>query len=501
MSTAQGLPSSRRTVFKGAFQGTAFYSIPLIAQRIASICLLSIVTRVLTRADFGMLSLLEQVSAVVSTLLCGSFSSSLGYFYFQKNLEEKRSQVVGTAIWGSFLVGSMAALICWPARGMLARYVFRSQDALLYLPLVFLFLPFNFGLEALLGWLRVEDRQMAYVKIGLLRIGLTVAGIGVLVGVFKMHVMGYLSTTVATYVLTWVCLVLYLFRKLRPSFSFRLFAGMLRFSMPLGLSMLAMFVINFGDQFVLRQYRSLGEVGIYSLGYRIGMIVGSVYISFHAYWSAQVYRILQMEDAEEVFARLLTYTVLLLSSFTLLVTVCSRPGLHVLVKPAFWEAAPLVPAIVVAYGIRHISDFLRCRFWAAGQPSYETACIWASGAVCVALYFLLIPRFGMWGGAISTIATCLVLLAISAVWTYRMNPYRVEGGRLLKLGSVLVVIAVLYYAVPVASLALDIAWSALLLALFPAGLWLLRFPTPGEWQAARSAVQRIANWRLGAASA
>ena len=73
-----------------------------------------------------------------------------------------------------------------------------------------------------------------------------------------------------------------------------------------------------------------------------------------------------------------------------------------------------------------------------------------------------------------------------------MNSYRVEGVRLLKMGSVLVVIVAIYYAVPVSSLPRQIAWSALLLALFPAGLWALRFPTPGEWQGLRSAVQRIA---------
>jgi O-antigen/teichoic acid export membrane protein len=385
--------------------------------------------------------------------------------------------------------------------GILARDVFRSQDALRYLPIVLITMPFDFGGEAFSGWLRVGDRKTAFAKISLLRIALTVAGIGVLVGVYKMRVMAYLSTTLCTHIVITAILTTYLLRTLRPSISCSLFVRMLRFSVPMGLSVIAGFVMNFGDQFILRHYRSLGEVGIYALAYRIGLIAWVAFGSFQAYWGAQVYRILQREDADTVFARLLTYAVLLLSLVTLVLTLGAEPGMHILVAADFRAAAPLIPVIAAANAIRSLGEFLRFRFLAAGRPGYKTYCDWAGMAVCLVLYFLLIPRYGMWGGAIATLGTFVALGVISVVATYRMSPYRVEGVRLLKLGSMLVGILVLYYVVPVSSLALQIGWAALLLALFPAGLWVLRFHTPGEWQALRSAAQRIANWRYGVASA
>jgi O-antigen/teichoic acid export membrane protein len=491
MSTARAPLSQTQSVFKGALRGTVLYAVPLIAQRLASILVLAIVTRVLTTEDFGMLSLLDQVSAVLTLLLCGNFSASLGYFYVQKDSERGRGEAAGTCVAGALALGCLAGLVCWPATGILARTVFRSQDAIRYLPIVYLCMPVNFAMEALFGWLRIEDRQAVFTRISLLRIFLTVAGIGVLVGVFKFRVMAYLATSLATFTIISACAAVYLFRSMRPRFSPALFERMFRFSLPLGISMIAMFVINFGDQFVLRQYRSLSEVGIYSLGYKIGMLVGMAYSSFHSYWSAQIYRIMGMADAETICARMLTYAALLVSSFAVLLTVCSKPGLHLLVKPAFQEAAALIPVIAAANGIRYLGEFLRCRFLAAGRPSYEVWCDWAGMIVCCTLYLLLIPRLGMWGGAIATVATFLVMLIISVVWTYRLKPYKVESGRLLKLASVLAVVAGLYYTVPVSSVPLQIGWAAVLLALFPAGLWILRFPTPGEWQAVRAAAQRI----------
>jgi len=305
MSTVQAAQPSGRAVFQGALQGTALYSIPLIGQRVASIFLLSIVTRVLTRDDFGMLSLLEQVSSILNLLLCGSFSAALGYFYFRKDAERERDQVVGTAIAGSFALGALACVVCWPAMGVIGRDVFGGGAALLYLPLVFLNMPFDFGNEAFFTWLRVEDRQAAFARISVLRIALMVGGIGVLVGILKMHVGGYLATTLGAQVV---------------------FARMFRFSLPLGFSLIAMFVINFGDQFILRRYRSLAEVGIYALAYRIGLGVSLAYNSFHAYWTAQVYQILQRDDADGVFARLLTYAALLVSVATRGCASWWRPG-------------------------------------------------------------------------------------------------------------------------------------------------------------------------------
>jgi O-antigen/teichoic acid export membrane protein len=445
-----------------------------------------------------MLSLLEQVGFVLNILLGGSFSSALGYFYFQKNEAGERAKVVGTAIFGSCLFGCLAGFVGWSSMRFLARDVFRSEDALRYLPIVFATMPFDFGMEAFLGWLRVEDRQAAFAKIALLRIALTVVGIGVLVGVLKFHVLAYLSTALTVNIILTILMSVYLWRNLRPALSFDLFVRMFRFSLPLGLSMIAMFVVNFGDQFVLRQYRSLAEVGIYALAYRVGMVVAVAYGSFQIYWAAQVYGILQREDAETVFARLFTYSILLASALTTLIGLASGPGLRILVGRDFLAAIPLIPVIAAANGIRAIGEFVRFRFLAAGHPGYRTLCDWAGMAVCLALYFLLIPRYGKWGGAVATLGTFVFLAVISIVGTYRMNPYRVEGRRLLKIGTIVSTIAILYYAVPISSPGWQIAWSGLLLSLFPTGLWLFRFPTPGEWNALRSAGQRIARRRYSA---
>jgi O-antigen/teichoic acid export membrane protein len=491
MSTGAAARSGR-SLAKSAIQGTVVYSIPLIGQRVASILLLFVVTRVLTPADFGMLALLDQVLNVLSILLGGQFSSALGYFYFKSESPEDRARVVGTAFGGALAIGCVAALASFPAAGLLARHIFHDDQARRYLPIVFLSMPFNFLVEAIFGWLRITERQKAFAVGSLLRLCITVAGIGILVGILKLRVMAYLATNIASLVIAAAVFAIYVFRTTHVRWSGVLFGRMLRFSLPLGMSWIAMFVINFGDQFVLPQYRSLAEVGVYSLACRVGMLVSVAIASFFSYWNAQVYRLMRREDAEVVFARFLTYCVLMVALCSLMLTLFARPALWILVSPAFRPAAALIPLLVAANAVRAIGEFLRTRFLADGRPRYDSYCTCAGMAVCAPLYFLLIPRYGMWGAGAATLLTLVFMAVLSAIWTYRTRPYRVEFERLIKLGGVTAGILVLYYTTPVASLPAQIAWSALLLSLLPVGLLLLGFATPEERRAVRSFAAKFA---------
>jgi O-antigen/teichoic acid export membrane protein len=206
---------------------------------------------------------------------------------------------------------------------------------------------------------------------------------------------------------------------------------------------------------------------------------------------------MRRDDAHTLLARLFTYMLLALSSCSLGLVICSRPAFQVMVGPDFQAAVPLIPLIVAAYFIRSIGEFLRCLFLVAGKPGYDAFCNWIGMAVCLAAYFVLIPRYGMWGAALATAITFVVITGISIVWTYRLNRYRVEGVRLVKVGVAAGGVLAVYYLAPVSSLPAQIGWSALLLLMFPCALWLLRFPTPGERQMLRSGVETLVRWRYG----
>jgi len=171
--------------------------------------------------------------------------------------------------------------------------------------------------------------------------------------------------------------------------------------------------------------------------------------------------------------------------------VCSPPALRIMVAPAFRGAAGLVPLIVAAYYFRAIGDFVRCLFLVEDRPGYDAVCNWVGAVICGAGYLLLIPKYGIWGAAYATLAAFVLLAGLSIVWTWRLRPYHVEAARLLKVGAACAAAFVPYFALSHATLAVSIGSATLSLVLFPMALWVLRFPTPGEWTLALAAAGRL----------
>jgi O-antigen/teichoic acid export membrane protein len=478
--------TGRTLLFRNLLKGTALYSIALFGQRLGSTILLPINTRFLTTADYGVLELVEQITMVASMLLGIQLSAALGYFYFENDSEESRNRVSSTVLIGAFLIGIVASIVGLLFITPLSKLFFGQVDFSILLRISFAFLPLGFALEAAFSWVRITNRPGLFAGASFLRLGITVVTTITLVAGFKLGVMGIvLSSNVAITGVTCL-LVFYIVRRVPMIFDRQLFLRMVRFSFPLALGSIAMFIIHFGDRFILPHYRPFAELGIYGIAYKLGMLISLVYGSFQTYWSAQVYAVAQRDDAGSVIPRIFTYVLLMLSFCALGLVVFCRPVLEILTTPQFHGAAALAPLIVGAYYIRSIGEFFRCFFVVEGHPEYEATCNWIGAAVCLGSYFWLIPSYGMWGAAYATAITFIVMAVIAIGWSYRLRPYRFEGIRIFKIVSVAGSLAAIHLLFPVNSLVLEILRSIVLVLALPAILYLVRFQRPEEMVQARS---------------
>ena len=479
MSTATTPPP--RSPLRAIFRGTGIYSIALIGQRMASVIVTPIVTRSMPLAQYGVMELLDQIGSVLSILLGGNFSAALGYFYFETDSPEQRRKTVGASVFGGAIIGLTAGLICWPFAGVLSRTFFHSNVAVLYLHVMFINLPLLFAAEALFGWLRVADLSIAYVRGALLRIGLSVVSIIFLVGLLKLEVFGMiLSSVIAAGSITLI-VGAYCMRRGRPMFDLLAFRRMASFLPPFAMSGMSMFVINFGDRFFLSQYASFQQLGMYGLAYKLGMMISSVYACFQNYWTGQVYAIMRRDDADALFGRIFTYVTLVMALCFLGLLVGAKPAVRILAPADYGAAARLVPLIAGAYAIRGVGDFFRSLFLVAGRPGFDSVCTGTSALLCLGGYWLLIPRYGMWGAAIATFVTFAIMAVLVVSWTYRMRRYRLEGSRLIKIGIALLAISILHIFVPLPGFLAEVGWAVAAVLGFLLLLVALRFPTPAEW--------------------
>jgi O-antigen/teichoic acid export membrane protein len=482
--------SARSSLFTHLLKGTALYSIALFSYRVASMVLLPITTRFLTPTDYAVLSLLEQTVNIASILLGLNVSAALAYFYFQENTLEERNEVASTTILGALLIGIAVALIgCVFARPV-GILVFGQPSYTFYLVLMFLSLPIAFILEAELSWLRVADRPNVFAGVALIRVAVNVLATIALVAIIRLGVLGVISSSLTAGGVTAVVLTTYCVRRLPFSLNFGLLYRMFRFSIPLSLGSIALFIIHFGDRFILPHYRQLAELGIYDVAYKVGMLISLLVSSFITYWGAQIFPVSRREDANEVIGRIFTYVLLALTFCSLALIVFSWPLIQMFTSSRFEQAATIAPLIIIAYYFRALAEYFRCFFILHGRPDCESICNWIGAAVCITGYFVLIPRFGMWGAATATAVTFLVIGIISAVWSYRLKPYHLEFGRILRITVVFVALLAIYWLIPIqayarplalpARVAVEILWGSLLLSGFAGGILILRVASPSE---------------------
>jgi O-antigen/teichoic acid export membrane protein len=482
-------PVSSRALFKNMLKGSTLYMIAMAGPSLVGFILVPIVTRHMTTSAYGVLDLLQQVGVVISVLLGLNFASALGYFYFEPGAF--RPTVVGTTLTGALLFGTVAGVLGCIFAKPISQLVFKSPEYVPYLRLMFAGMPFGFLLEAGLGWLRTEDRAPLFTGAVFMRLTLILSGTLVLLLGFGLRIGAVLGANLLAAAMVAMGIAAAAFRFHGLSVDRALFSRMVRFAWPMSLSALALFLIHFADRFILARYRPLTEVGIYAVAYKLGMLLNPIQAAFESYWASQVYAIIKRADAAVVFARTFTYLVLVISFAGLGILVATRPLLRVLAPPAYFQAAAVVPIIVLAYYIRAIGDYFRILFLANGLPRHDAVCNWITAAVSLLSYFVLIPLYGMYGAAAATLLSFICALILSMLWGYRVWPYQLEIQRIGKLFIVTGGLAAIHLALPHASASAEILRGLLILLAFGGLSWSLRIASPGEKQVMNAALDRI----------
>lgn len=475
-------------------KGSALYSIALFGQRIGSLVLLTVYTRYLNPSDFGTLDILENTTSILSLVLGANFSATLVYFYSNREREDGERVAAGTALAGAAILGAVASGIGWSLVPWCEQWLFGKSGGEPYFQLMFAGLAVGFVIEALFAWLRVANLASLFVAFSLGRLVIGVSGTALMLVFYRWGLLGALWSNLVTALLTAGALGILFWRRMGFAFDRAIFLKMLQFAIPLSLSGIALFIIHFADRFFLKTNSSLETIGLYSLGYKIAMMLSFAHSAFHTYWVSQVVRIMEREDGLYVAGRAFTYMTAALTFCALGLSIMSVPLLGVLATPAYQRAADFIPLLVLAYLVRAFGDFFRSFLIVQKRPGVDSWLNWLGAAICLLGYITLIPAYGPWGAAWATLGGFSVVLIGSLVWLQRTLPLPFEWGRLGILGLAAALTIGLHLVVPSGGKVWTWIAGGISMAVYPGIIFALGFLSAGE----RSKLQEIFQGRLAA---
>jgi O-antigen/teichoic acid export membrane protein len=454
------LADARRLV-----SSAALYAAAGLAQRGVGFLLIPVYTRVIEPADYGVLEVLNAFSAVFFAVLTLGLASAINKCYHRDcRTEADRRRLLGTALLLDLpVLLAGAALLVWFA-GPASRLLVGHGGAESLMPLVAASaVTYSVG-TLVFATLRAQERAAAF---GVLTLAQFVAALGLnvlfVVG-WGWGVHGVLLGNLLSQALALPLALRVVGGARRFAIDRRLARALLEFGLFLVPVMLAGWVMDQSDRYLLGRLRSLEEVALYGVGYKFGGIVDLLVVwPFQLAWPAFSFAISDRAGHRETYARTLTYFTLLLAAAVVAVSIFARGGLGLLVGERYAGARVVVPLVALAYALNgvhycvspgvHLARRTRVLPWIAA----------VAALVNVGLNLLLIPAWGMLGAAWATVAAFLVLAGGTTIVAQRSYPVPWEYGRL---GRVLGVGAAVYLL----SGAVHAGGGVLVLALELAGL-------------------------------
>jgi len=456
--------------FRTLLGHTMVYGLGNYGIKVIGFLLIPLYTRFLTTGDYGIMSLVSIYTQALFILVNMGQSTSLFRFYYDHDSQEGRDRVIASSLWILILFSLPIASIPLLLPTSLAGWILDDTTYWYLISIgtgtvlckVLLRMPFQM--------LRATDQSKRYAMWSIVRNGLTTATAVVLVAFFYMKATGvilaqFVGEFIMCLVLTWPAL-----RAFKAGFHWQGIKDQLHYGLPLVPAGAAAFVLDLIDRWFIKQYYSVDEVGIYSLGYRFGEIMTFVVTAFQLSWPQFIFRNLKEENAPKLYAQMATYYIAFLLFLWLGLSTFSDDLIHIMATPAFYAASGIVPIIGFALVLDGMTFMVKVGILVTKKTWVRTVTIFVAAGANILFNFLLIPTYGMVGAAWATLGGFLIQVAFTLYLSQRLYHVPFAWSTIGMIVGGALATFFLATAVHFDSVVASIAFKAVLMPLYPLAL-------------------------------
>jgi O-antigen/teichoic acid export membrane protein len=507
---------NQTSVFRQLFslsRDSIVYGLSLAISQFVGFLLIPLYTNYLKPADYGTLEVLNTTSSLLGVVVAMGLASALTRSYFKSEDDDGRRVVVSTVVVFLTVTSLLSMLVLQLLAGHISSLLFDSSEYTTYLRIIFLSMFFNTGSSVALAVFRAKGQPIKYAAAAICQFILSVVLNVVFVVGLRMGVEGILYASLITAVCVYVVLMTNLVRQVGIQWSGHLLKTLLAFGLPLVPSNVGGWMLTMADRYFLLLLTTEAEVGLYSLGYKLGLVIQALLVGpFQLAWLPFLFSTAKEKRAVETYSRVFTYFVLVALFAALAISVLAREILVVMADPEYRDAYKVVPLVAASYVMWGCYDILAVGIYLEGKTKYLPVLIGGAAVLNLELNLLLIPDYGMMGAAGATLASYVLLPVGAYLVSRRYRVVHYEWGRAIK---ILLAITLIY----VASIFVDRSYSAmhshisatyahlvvgvckvLLLLCYPILLYAIGFFRPEEIQMTRTVVRSARGYvarRLG----
>ena len=412
---------------------------------IVGFLVLPIYTLNFSTEEYGIFSFLILISTFASSIFYLGATSSLTRSYFDYNNLEDRKKVVATSLYitlfGAIMQISLGLIFSEQLSIILFKTAIYKYHIILILissALLFINQFFYLLLRLLLKSIHIVSVSIFSSAIFLLTLWilLTYYEYGILSPVIAFNI----SYSIGTIILLFICRNYFSLIPKKREFKIQLIFGLPQLF--IGFSY---YTIDWIDRFFINEYLSLGDVGVYSFGYKISMIIHMIFIiPFSKVWATIRSENLN-GNIEGLSSKILTYYYLIGSILALLVVIFIKEFFMIFSRNIDYDSAQyVVPFVIFAHLLYGMINILDLGIFKYRKPIYTAIILIIHIPINIILNFILVPKFGYYGAALSTLITYFLLSMTVAYIANRLLKVNYEKFNLLLISLISFITIIIY---------------------------------------------------------
>lgn len=395
--------------------------------------LLPLYTKYFSLDEFGGYNMLLVIAAGCNTVFYLGASSVLGRFYYDYKEKGQDKEIVSAALWLSMLGGViLVALSLVLANPLSTRYL---ENTYLTLPFILCMIgnAMSYPVTTLTLLLRYKKKSLFYLIV-------TLSGL-LFNFIITILVLKLTEIKVCAPFLGMICsntiLITVLIYTSRKDLTFRVSKVFYRMGIVYGgqfvMSSLLVYAYDSLDKFVIKEILSVADVGVYSLGYRIGSLHKIlIYLPFALVWAPLRMEYRKSPDNAFFIKKIASYYTVGSIVFIVACVVWGNDVLTLLFPQQEYSVSlQIFPVVMMGYLFFGWTDIFNFGVYVNNKFLYLSLVPIVGAVINCGLNILLLPKYGV---AVSAYIFMLTYLIAAMMLFFISNKYyklSMEWGRLI----------------------------------------------------------------------
>ncbi|MEZ7495054.1 oligosaccharide flippase family protein [Leeuwenhoekiella aequorea] len=406
---------------------TAYYSIGSFTAKALNFIFLPIYLNYLSPSDYGIVSSMQVFGGILLIFLTFGLERSIYRLIYDYKTETEKRNFLGTISISVFFLALFICSILFIGNSLVGQ-IFKNISFYPYFAYAICTAFFScFELVPLIA-LQVKQRAKLYLKYSLILLVIKVFPVLFFVVYQQEGAVGMLKGGTAGGLLGALIIIPLTLKQINLKFNKKILRDVLIFCLPLVPLVISSWVVNMSDRIFIERLYGTYDVGIYSLGYKIGQLVQFLSVAVLMAYNPYFYKIANLEDqvgSKNKLVKANNYIVLFVLCISFLIAFFSKEIITWFFDNSYLAVIRIIPLIALGGFFMQLVSLQNLSFYQEKKTFQIMTINIVAACFNIVLNYFLILTYGYLGAAWATVITqfLLFLLIYKYAKKYFYIPY------------------------------------------------------------------------------